>query len=337
MSKPVNKTAIGAFTVVAALLLFACVIFFGKFSFGERSARYVVYLEDSVNGLDIGSAVKFKGVKIGSVRAIDMRLEGQHTSALAVPVIIEINTIPGEEGAPTYDSERLRRLIQQGLRARTQFTSVVTGLLYIDLDFLPETPIIFRGNKNVIDLPEIPTVASNSGQMMRAVSTILQDLSAANFAALSAQLKSSLAQVEKNLAEIDFEKINENVVRLTNSAATIAEDPDLKAVVANANRLLKDLDAISVDISEQIDPLSTEVKTSLTDLRTTLDEIDGTLSDFRALISPERGGTVGQELSNALVQIDEAARTIRALAEYLHIVLAAPARDASHAHGNAIK
>jgi len=336
MSKPVNKTAIGAFAVTTALLLFACVIFFGNFSFGERSSLYVIYLEDSVNGLDIGSAVKFKGVKVGSVRAIDMRLDGQHPSALAVPVIIEINNVPGDETAK-YNGERLNVLIQQGLRARTQFTSVVTGLLYIDLDFLPETPIIFRGNRAVIDLQEIPTVTSNSGQMMRAVSAILQDLSTVNFSALSAQLRSAIARVETSLGEIEFGKINDNVVRLTDSAAGIVGDPELKAVVANANRLLKDLDEISDNISGQIDPVSSEIKTSLTALRSTLDEIDSALGDFRALISPERGGTVEQELSGALVQIDEAARAVRALAEYLHIALAAPSDGNSRSHGNAIK
>lgn len=324
MSKPVNKTAIGVFTVVAALLLFACVVFFGSFSFGKKSARYVVYIEDSANGLDIGSAVKFKGVKIGSVRAIDMRLAGQRPGAIAIPVIIEIDNIPGEEDFDDYDDDKFDELIRLGLRARTQFTSVVTGLLYIDLDFVPGSPIVFRGNKNVIDLPEIPTVPSNTGQMMKSVSAILQDLATADFTGLSARLRSAVARAETGISKIEFKKINDNVVRLTGAAADIVESPELQETIVAAQRLVADIDTLSNKISGQVDPVSEEIKTSLADLRATLVEIGAAAGDFRGLVSPERGGTLARELDGAVTQIDDAARAVRALAEYLHVNLSVP-------------
>ena len=327
MSKPVNKTAVGAFVVVFAALLFACVVFFGRASFGNDSTQYVIYLRDSVNGLDIGSAVKFKGVKVGSVKAVKLHLEGQRSDDLAVPVIIEI-----EHSSATgdYDREKLLAAIRQGLRARVQLTSVVTGLLYVELDFFPGTVAVFRGNPDIIDLPEIPTIPSNTTEMMKAVSTILKDVSAADFAGLSAQLRETAKRLESGFAEIEFKKINDNVVRITDSAATILEDPELRLLAANVNALIREIDAISASVSAQAEPVAQEIRTSLVELRDTLSEIGGAVSAFRSALSPAQG-SLGQELGDVLVQLDDAARSVRALADYLqtHLPADGNARPAS--------
>lgn len=325
--KPVNKTAVGAFTVVFALLLIACIIFFGSYSFGAEKTRYVVYFEDSVNGLDLGSAVKFKGVKVGSVCAIHMNFDGQEPKAFAVPVEIEI------DAAEADHFENLEAAVARGLRARVQLTSVVTGLLYVDLDFIPSAPAVFRGNKDVVDLPEIPAVPSNTTQMMNAISVILEDVSTADFTALSAQLRNALARIESGVAEIEFKKINDNVVRLTDSAATILEDPQLKSVVENLNRLITDVDALSSQVSTQVDPVAAELRTSLVELRATLAEINGAVSNFQSVLTPQQGGSLAQELGDLLVQINDATRAVRALAEYLQENLTAEQENPAFLNG----
>lgn len=320
MSKPANKTAIGAFVAVFAILLFAGVVFFGSVSFNNDTTQYVIYLEDSVNGLDIGSAVKFKGVKVGSVKSIKLHLEGQRPDDLAIPVVIEIENSFSGEKSEHFDKERFDEVIRQGLRARIQLTSVVTGLLYVDLDFVPGSPVILRGNGKSVDLPEIPTLPSNTAQMMKAVTLILKDLSTADFSALSAQMKKTIGRLDEGIAEVEFEKINDNVVRLTDSAAALLEDPELKKTVAGLNRLIADINALSENISDQVDPVALEIKTSLAELRTTLSEISGAVSGFQKALKPQQG-SIGQELNDALVQINDAARAVRALAEYLQINL----------------
>lgn len=317
MSKPVNKTAVGAFSVIFVLLLFACIVLFGTYSFGTQSARFVVYLEDSVNGLDLGSAVKFKGVKIGSVRRIHLNFTGQEPESLAVPVEIEIDSEFDGEDAETFQHDNLHSLIERGLRARVQLTSVVTGLLYIDLDFFPGTTATFRGNRKIIDLPEIPSVQSNTAQLMKAVSTILGDVANADFAALSAQLRKTLERADKSIGEIEFKKINDNVVRLTDSAAAILEDPELKATVANLNRLIAAVDSLSQQVSAQVDPVAQELQASLAQLRATLTEISGAVKNFQSLLTPQQGNSIAAEVGDLLVQINDATRAVRALAEYL--------------------
>ncbi len=322
MSHSSNKTAIGIFTVVFGVLLVASIIFFGKFSFNRDKTQFVIYFSDSLNGLDVGSAVKFKGVKVGSVKRIKMQLDGSRAEDLSVPVVIEVDHANTSTPSENLTGEKLDAAILQGLRARLQLTSVVTGLLYVDLDFMPGTPIILHREAEAFGIPEIPTVPSNTSQMMKAVSTILQDLSNAKFSELSAQLKQTAERINRGLAEIEFKKINDNVVRLTDTAAGLLEDPELKSAIANTNRLIRSIDELSAGIAGQIDPAAREVKRSLAELRSTLSEINLAVQNFRALVSP-RQGSVGQEFGETLVQINDAARAVRALAEFLQVQISA--------------
>lgn len=322
MSHSSNKTAIGIFTVVFGVLLVASIIFFGKFSFNRDKTQFVIYFSDSLNGLDVGSAVKFKGVKVGSVKRIRMQLDGSRAEDLSVPVVIEVDHANTSTPSENLTGEKLDAAILQGLRARLQLTSVVTGLLYVDLDFMPGTPIILHREAEAFGIPEIPTVPSNTSQMMKAVSTILQDLSNAKFSELSAQLKQTAERINRGLAEIEFKKINDNVVRLTDTAAGLLEDPELKSAIANTNRLIRNIDELSAGIAGQIDPAAREVKRSLAELRSTLSEINLAVQNFRALVSP-RQGSVGQEFGETLVQINDAARAVRALAEFLQVQISA--------------
>ncbi|MBQ9759398.1 MAG: MCE family protein [Opitutales bacterium] len=318
MSHSSNKTAIGIFTVVFGVLLLASIIFFGKFSFNRDKAQFVIYFSDSLNGLDVGSAVKFKGVKVGSVKSIKMQLRGSRAEDLSVPVVIEIDHANANTPSESLRREKLDEAILEGLRARLQLTSIVTGLLYVDLDFMPGTPIILHREAEAFDAPEIPAVPSNTSQMMKAVSTILQDLSNAKFSELSAQLKQTAERINQGLGEIEFEKINANVVRLTDSAATLLEAPELKNAVANANRLIGNIDTLSAHIANQVDPVAQEIKHSLADLRSTLSEISLAIQNLQTLVMP-RQGSIGQEFGDALVQINDAARAVRALADFLQV------------------
>lgn len=328
MSKPVNKTAIGAFVAVFCVLLFAGIIFFGSISFSNNALQFVIYPEDSVNGLDIGSSVKFKGVKVGSVKSIRMHIDGRSVNDVFVPVIIEIDNTFSTAKDGAFDEAKFADVVRQGLRAKLQLTSVVTGLLYVDLDFVPDSPIVLRGNRELVDLPEIPTIPSNTSQMMKAVGVILQDVADADFSALSAQMRKTVERIDRGLAEIEFEKINGNVVRITDSAAALLEDPELKAASANVSRLLRDIDALTENVSGQVDPVARELRTSLAEMRSTLAEISGAIQTFRKTLTTQQG-SIGQELNDALVQINDAARAVRALAEYLQTNLYSDGGDDS--------
>ena len=158
MRRSANMTLIGAFVVGGILLILAAVILLGAGSFAGAKPTAIAYFEDSVSGLDIGAPVKFRGVTIGKVSQVLLRTSGQSAADYSVPVVMEFSpdllTRRGIDQA-LLQKQGLRLSLEKGLRAKLQQQSVVTGVLYVELDYLPDTAYKLHDPKG--DLPEIPT------------------------------------------------------------------------------------------------------------------------------------------------------------------------------------
>jgi paraquat-inducible protein B len=161
MNKKVSPTLIGAFVVGALALVVIAVLMFGSGRFFRTTKDFVLYFDGSVNGLRVGAPVKFRGVEIGSVKNILLRLETDQ-KALRIPVIIELElekfTSKGASGAGMEDPEASKQLIDSGLRGQLQMESFVTGLLFVGLDFFPDSPLkLVQTEGGRYQYPEIPT------------------------------------------------------------------------------------------------------------------------------------------------------------------------------------
>ena len=123
MSKPANKALIGGFVVGAIALIVAGILIFGSGRFLGKTYKFVMYFDGSVKGLNVGSSVVFRGVKIGTVTDILLRYDPADMS-IKIPVIIEIepDRVDVIGGPPRErDVERtLGELIERGLKARLQ-------------------------------------------------------------------------------------------------------------------------------------------------------------------------------------------------------------------------
>ncbi len=162
MSKPANTFVIGAFMVGALILLTAAVMIFGGGDFFKHKKRYVIFFESGLNGLNVGTPVKLQGVQIGEVVDISLEMDAR-TGRIFKPVVIEIEPeLLRELSAKTshthseikrnHDSQRL---IDLGLEARLELQSLLTGLLYVDLNFYPDNPV-YLTDLDYKKLPELP-------------------------------------------------------------------------------------------------------------------------------------------------------------------------------------
>ena len=89
MSKPASKTLIGVFVLGALVLAVIALVIFGSGKFFERRITYVMYFDGSVKGLNIGSPVVFRGVKIGSVKDIELKADVKDFK-LFIPVYVQV-------------------------------------------------------------------------------------------------------------------------------------------------------------------------------------------------------------------------------------------------------
>ncbi len=335
MDKQASKTLIGAFVVGAVVLIVAGVLIFGSGKLMKKTDSFVLFFEGSLQGLNVGSPVLFRGVRIGAVTNITIEADAEDLS-IHIPVIIEIEPLKIKliRGKRIRDiTANLPPLIEKGLRAQLQIGSLLTGQLIIELGFSPDTPAKIVGlNTNY---PEIPTIPS------------------------------ALERITDIMKDLPFDKIIEKLLSAVEAIEKLASSPDipdtlhsLKMTVEDARKLLQNLDsrigplAMSIDktvqeygklarhVDGQVESLASSVDATLKDARELVRNVDGRVKPLassiekslkeargaleqarKALVVAEK--TIGKEspviyqLDKTLKEISRMARSIRSLADYL--------------------
>src|SRR5215467_13893350 len=127
MSKKANPTLIGVFLFAGLVLAVAGLLLFTSSRLFTNTRRFIVYFDTTLNGLNEGAPVKYRGVTIGSVTRVMIRFN-QASNDLAMPVIFEIQEDLVSKrlvGATLF--KRLSILseeVRQGMRARLEMESL---------------------------------------------------------------------------------------------------------------------------------------------------------------------------------------------------------------------
>src|SRR5512144_470798 len=132
MSKPADSKLIGAFVLGAVLLIIAGVIVLGGGKFFKRTTSVVMYFQGSVSGLSAGSAVNFRGVRVGQVTSVVIQYQPGSSEPLIIPVFAELSgdnlqlvaTRAEKKEIRVGSGDTLRALIEQGLRAQLALPSL---------------------------------------------------------------------------------------------------------------------------------------------------------------------------------------------------------------------
>jgi paraquat-inducible protein B len=166
MSKA-NPAVIGGFVIGAIALVVIGLLVFGGANWFTTRNKYVAYFPGSVKGLQVGAPVDFRGVSIGRVTDIKVMFNPKEVSA-RIPVVMEfdptqIEVVGGEQ--IIAGAEGANRLIDAGFRAQLQSQSLLTGLLFVNLDFIPKSPVRLMGGDQ--PYPEVPTIPSEFEQLQQ--------------------------------------------------------------------------------------------------------------------------------------------------------------------------
>jgi paraquat-inducible protein B len=182
---------------------------------------YLMYFDQSVRGLVPGAPVEIKGIKIGEVVDIQLMYDMSKVDfRIPVLVIIEperINALIMEEGyivkgkkmGEQLDQQRIkgkqgmmqpRLLIEKGLRAQLKTGNLLTGQLYIDLDFHPDAPpakLIEESGYAVF-----PTIPEPFERIMQRVENILKQFEQVKVGKLSSELGAVVQELQGLLKEL---------------------------------------------------------------------------------------------------------------------------------------
>jgi paraquat-inducible protein B len=284
MSRQANPKLIGAFVLGGlALLGLGVLVFGGTRWFGDRSI-YVAYFPGSVKGLQVGAPVDFRGVTIGQVTEIRIRYDASDGS-LQIPVVMAINperiTVVGEESV-VEGPDDFEDLIDRGLRAQLQVQSIVTGLLFIELDFYRQAPLNLVGAED--GYPEVPTIPSTMEQLEQTLGDVTQQVPE-----LLRNVNALLAQVSAGLGEEGaVQKILDDLAAFTTSLNNAA--PMLDQLVENATEAVAALRRSAAATNQILLANEEEIGASLEELEATLAAVRRMADQVNLVIAENREG-----------------------------------------------
>ncbi len=165
MATPTNYWKLGLFVVVGFVAAVLAVLYFGGGTMRERTVDYVTYFDESVQGLEVGSQVRFRGVTVGEVKDIEIAPDGQHVTVatkLSVAALRRMG-LAARDGRETHFKE-----LPPGLRAQL-VTTGLTGMQILGLDYFD--PATHPPPALPFPVPEryIPATASTLKSLQEAV------------------------------------------------------------------------------------------------------------------------------------------------------------------------
>lgn len=318
MKTKVSPAVVGAFVIGAFALLFTALISFGGYSFFSTPPRFIVLFDESIHGLDLASPVKLRGVRVGKVADLNIRYNAE-TGRSVVAVVCEISKdamIDAKGAGIRVDSrDDLQALVDRGLRAQLGVLGLATGLLYVELDIV--NPAQFPADKSVSDprYVVVPALPSAISAFQASASEILAKIRKIDFAGLSEELKSLVAQTRKQVAGIDVRGVVEQWKKTGAAVETLANSPDIKKTFEHLNLTATELRAAIARIDSKVEPASRELTETLVDARKAMAAFSEAAGATRSFVAAN--ASVGAEVGDSLARLNEAVEAVRRLADFL--------------------
>lgn len=302
-----NAKLIGAFVIGGLVLLVSALALFSSRDLFVTKRVFVAYFQQSVNGLSVGAPVRFRGIPVGEVLDIQGVYDPE-TGRMIPRLIMEFHPEVLENAVVSEGEYTLLPfLLESGLRASLKSASLLTGQLYVALDFRPGTPERYLGGGDDL-YPELPTIDSGFDKTLEKLSDLpIQDLVLNLSSAISAAedlLRNP--HVDESLAALP--------TFLTNADTTIVDlqrylSRDLTEATREASQTLAVARTSMESLTQTID------EETLVQVSATLTELENTLHLVHTHL--EANDPLMHELLAALHEISSAARSVRDLADAL--------------------
>lgn len=302
MSEKVHYFKVGLFVIIALGLIVAGIMALSTGLFSKPNLMMETYLNESVQGLDVGAPIKLRGVKIGQVDTITFVYEVYETNLRYVLVRFSILPAIAHEVGRDIFQPMLKKEIEAGLRLRLAQQGL-TGTAYMEADYFdPEryAPLILDFTPACIYVPSVPSLMTR----------------------LSDSANTVLRQVER--ARVDQVGSNLNTLITTlNTLLTTNLQPTLQAVqqasadmAGTVTELRRELQPV---IQTNLPPLLSNATAAAQGLATVMRRADQTLGRIETMIDRQEA-TLDETLDNfreASAEFKDLSRLARSYPSYV--------------------
>lgn len=298
MSREARDFKIGLFILAAAALLVLGLLAFGGAQFFEASVTEETYVSGNVNGLEVGSPVTLRGVRVGKVTSLDFTwFPGSQPGFVRIRFEVRARAYP-------VRGKALRRFIQaqvhQGLRARVQSQGLV-GTTLLALEYV--NPAQFP-EPNLPTAPErlyVPSAPSQFNQLLASMDQSLRKLARFDLEKLSSSIQRDLLTVNtllRHVDQINFGQVGTNVETLSMELHGVSSD--LRSLVQEVDSTVKRM---------ELPKVTHDADSLLSHLQLTLQHLDAALDQVNS-------GSLNQTLANVRRASVELEETLRELKQY---------------------
>ena len=359
-------TIVGAFVIAAVAILIGLILSMGGNKWARDTIEYRVYFPTTVKGLKIGAPVMFRGISIGEVKQINLAPTNsevipnfENFDRDALPVEVLINVFPEQLGYYSknlfnflpHDNENCQKadeflgelILEENLRAKLGTLSILTGQIYISLDFVKTLELepegaakqlwarkIIPSQLSALDLMSKKMTSSGLANRLDSLQILTQSLCefidngghqkiiedftniTHNVAVTTDTVNTALPQLLEQIHAVS-ENLQQTIVKVNAILDAVQEDlPDTvtrtKDLVGNVNDLIQDT---RPDIQQLIAEVNATVQTVKTELEETR-VIIANLQNASAQDSPERQRVqdIMRECDQLMVQMRELLETL---------------------------
>ena len=318
MNERIRRLRTGSFLVAALLLVLVILFFLGGRDLFSQKIKICTYFDESVQGLNRGAAVKFKGAPIGTVS--DIRIIFPNYVLVEMEIDVSRFTAAGGD----FEKAFLREVRENGLCCRLEYVGI-TGLKFIDFDYhqmdeekkKKQEPPSFIGKTDAIYVPSV-----NSS---------------------FADISTSVAGAIDKLNQINVKEISEELTEIMRDLRALISDPALATMLHHLSEVAANLESTSgmlgrVVDEDRLENLISALEENLKSLQGFIRRLDDATADARIPESAaafrnsadkvaastaslrQAGNAVvdgQQELSNTLLKLNQAIDSLRMLIEYL--------------------
>ncbi len=265
-----NRWKLGLFVVLGVAVALGALIWLGNAQFGRETFSAVTYFDESVQGLDVGSPVKFRGVTIGSVTDIEIAPDGRHVE---VTMEIEKPVLPKLGIADVYTAQAQGRdFVPPGLRVQL-VTAGITGVKFLQVDFFdpkkypapelpfpvppsyfPSAPSTLKSlEESVMEtLEKLPELSDTATRMLAEAQVTLMSLREVieTLGASNGPLVSVLHSVEQSSANLSQAVENARLGETTKSVREAASS--VGSAAQTMNGAAKDIRGLTDELQEDL-------------------------------------------------------------------------------------
>ena len=198
--------------------------------------------------------------------------------------------------------------IQAGLRARLDFESLISGQLFVSLDFIKDAaPFTYHENPsdNAIEIPVQP---SDIEAILTNLTKAISNLGNVDFVAISKDLQDLITSAKTGIDELDLAGIGKSVNNLING-------PNLTGALTSVKTAFDQLDTTLKKLQNELDPISANLNPTLEEAKKTMAQLQTATSNLDKMLSSN--SSFRYQLDSTLSQIGSAADALQRLSEFL--------------------